>query len=92
MKFSGYKSLSSALKDFGVVYREVDFVEPVEFVVTDYFREDLTLVMREGVVNNSEFAICENLVYPVLKEVWKKYYESVFEKSIKTFEVKVHIP
>ena len=75
MKFSGYKSLAAALKDLQIVYREVDFVEPVEFVVTDYFREDLTMVMREGVVNNSEFAICENLVYPVLKEVWKKYYQ-----------------
>ena len=30
--------------------------------------------MREGVVDNSEFAICENLIYPVLKEVWKRYY------------------
>jgi hypothetical protein len=29
--------------------------------------------MREGVVNNSEFAICENLIYPILKEVWKAY-------------------
>ena len=28
---------------------------------------------REGVVDNSEFAICENLIYPVLKEVWKQY-------------------
>ncbi|MDY7015169.1 MAG: hypothetical protein SVX43_16545, partial [Cyanobacteriota bacterium] len=30
-------------------------------------------VMREGVVDNSEFAICENLIYPVLKEIWKSY-------------------
>ncbi|MFM7448768.1 MAG: hypothetical protein ACKO24_09235 [Leptolyngbyaceae cyanobacterium] len=30
--------------------------------------------MREGVVDNSEFAICENFIYPVLKEVWKHYY------------------
>nr|WP_223270055.1 hypothetical protein [Nostoc sp. 'Peltigera membranacea cyanobiont' 213] len=29
--------------------------------------------MREGIVDNSEFAICENLIYPVLKEVWKRY-------------------
>ncbi|WP_271254300.1 hypothetical protein [Pseudanabaena sp. Chao 1811] len=30
-------------------------------------------MMFEGVVDNSEFAICENLIYPVLKEVWKHY-------------------
>jgi hypothetical protein len=44
-----------------------------EFHISDYFREDLEIVMREGVVSNSEFAICENLIYPVLKEVWKRY-------------------
>ena len=30
-------------------------------------------MMQEGVVDNSESAICENLIYPVLKEVWKSY-------------------
>uniref|UniRef100_UPI0034166F12 hypothetical protein n=1 Tax=Okeania sp. SIO2F4 TaxID=2607790 RepID=UPI0034166F12 len=29
--------------------------------------------MGDGVVDNSEFAICENLIYPILKEVWKIY-------------------
>ncbi|MEY3827891.1 MAG: hypothetical protein RLZZ148_2712, partial [Cyanobacteriota bacterium] len=27
----------------------------------------------EGVVDNSEYAICENLIYPILKEVWKPH-------------------
>ena len=48
-------------------------MDEAEFSVSDYFREDLQTVMREGVVYNSEFAICENLIYPVLKEVWKRY-------------------
>ncbi len=29
--------------------------------------------MRDAVVDNSEFAICENLIYPILKEVGKSY-------------------
>ena len=29
--------------------------------------------MREGVVYSSEFAICENIIYPILKQVWKLY-------------------
>ena len=32
-------------------------------------------LMEEGVVDCSEYAICENLIYPVLKEVWKAYSE-----------------
>ncbi len=29
--------------------------------------------MRDAIVDNSEFAICENLIYLILKEVWKTY-------------------
>ncbi|WP_448563248.1 hypothetical protein [Trichothermofontia sp.] len=73
MAYSDFRSLSAILKEFEVCYEEVDFVTPLPFPVSDYFRADLSLMLREGVVDNSEFAICENLIYPVLKEVWKSY-------------------
>ncbi|PHJ67473.1 hypothetical protein VF14_05570 [Nostoc linckia z18] len=73
MAFSNYKTISEVLKEFQIIYTESDFIKESEFNIPDYFREDLAIVMREGVVDNSEFAICENLIYPVLKEVWKKY-------------------
>lgn len=73
MSFSSYKNIGEVLKQFQVIYTEANFMGEAEFQVSDYFREDLETVMREGVVNNSEFAICENLIYPVLKEVWKLY-------------------
>jgi hypothetical protein len=66
MAFSSYKTI-------GDVYTEAKFVGEASFNTSDYFREDLETVMNEGVVFNSEFAVCENLVYPVLKEVWKQY-------------------
>ncbi|MEG3858212.1 hypothetical protein [Microcoleus sp. herbarium12] len=74
MPFSAYKTVSSVLKEFQITYTESNFIVETEFQVSDYFREDLEFTMREGVVDNSEFAICENLIYPVLKEVWKRYY------------------
>ncbi|BAY79993.1 hypothetical protein NIES25_64810 (plasmid) [Nostoc linckia NIES-25] len=73
MAFSSYKTISEVLKEFLISYTESNFIKEAEFRITDYFREDLEIVMSEGVVDNSEFAICENLIYPVLKEVWKKY-------------------
>jgi hypothetical protein len=73
MACSNYKTISEVLKEFQIIYTESDFIKESEFNIPDYFREDLAIVMREGVVDNSEFAICENLIYPVLKEVWKKY-------------------
>ncbi len=74
MPFSAYKTVSSVLKEFQITYTESNFIVETEFHVSDYFREDLEFTMREGVVDNSEFAICENLIYPVIKEVWKRYY------------------
>lgn len=73
MAFSSYKSIGAVVKEFQVKYTEADFIVETEFNIPDYFREDLQIVMREGVVDNSEFAICENLIYPVLKEIWKCY-------------------
>jgi hypothetical protein len=73
MAFSNYKTIGEVLKAFQITYAEANFMSEVEFNISDYFREDLQTVMREGVVDNSEFAICENLIYPVLKEVWKSY-------------------
>jgi hypothetical protein len=73
MAFSNYKTISEVLKAFQVTYTEANFIVEVAFEVSNYFREDLELMMRDAVVDNSEFAICENLIYPVLKEVWKAY-------------------
>ncbi len=76
MAFSSYKIIGEVLKEFQVFYREANFIVETAFNISNYFREDLELVMREGVVDNSEFAICENLIYPVIKEVWKQYLKS----------------
>ncbi|WP_193196853.1 hypothetical protein [Nostoc sp. MG11] len=73
MAFSSFKTIGEVLKAFQVTYTESNFIGEVKFNIPDYFREDLELMMRDAVVDNSEFAICENLIYPVLKEVWKTY-------------------
>ncbi|MBD2695250.1 hypothetical protein [Anabaena catenula] len=73
MAFSNFKTIGEVLTIFQVTYTEDNFISDVPFNITDYFREDLELMMRDAVVDNSEFAICENLIYPVLKEVWKTY-------------------
>lgn len=73
MSFSKYKSISDVLQAFQIFYTEDNFIAPVPFEISDYFREDLAFMLRESVVDNSEYAICENLIFPVLKEIWKKY-------------------
>jgi hypothetical protein len=73
MAYSDSKSIAVVIQEFQIRYLEADFVSLVEFAVSSYFRSDLETVVREGIVDNSEFAICENLIYPILKEVWKQH-------------------
>ncbi|MEH2415609.1 hypothetical protein [Nostoc sp.] len=73
MAFSSYKTIAEVIKEFQVIYTEANFIGEAEFNLSDYFREDLEFTMREGAVDCSEFAICENLIFPVLKQVWKLY-------------------
>ena len=67
MAFSSYKDIGSVLKEFQITYTEANFMSEIEFSISDYFRDDLQTVMQDGVPNISEFSICENLIYPVLK-------------------------
>lgn len=73
MSFSQYQSLGETIKTFQIKYSECNFIEPVAFEIPSYVKEDINLLLEEGVVDNSESAICENLIYPILKEVWKQY-------------------
>ncbi|MGI2907555.1 hypothetical protein [Tolypothrix sp. VBCCA 56010] len=73
MPFSNYKSISAVLKKFQIKYVQTNFVIEKEFPVKDDFKSELDLLFTDGVIDNSESAICENLIYPVLKEVWKFY-------------------
>ena len=77
MAFSNYKSISAVLKKFQIKYVQTNFMLEVEFPVKDSFREELDLLFTDGVVDNSENAICENLIYPILKEVWKLYRDKL---------------
>jgi hypothetical protein len=73
MAFSNYKSISAVVKKFQIKYFLENFMLEVDFPVKESFQEELDLLFTDGVVDNSEDAICENLIYPILKEVWKSY-------------------
>ena len=73
MPFSAYKTIDTVVKEFQITYTQSNFIIETQFPIPDHFREDLEIVMQDGAADCSEFAICENLIYPVLKEVWKHY-------------------
>ncbi|WP_414619227.1 hypothetical protein [Calothrix sp. CCY 0018] len=73
MPYSSYKNIGTVAKEFQIQYIRDNFITETEFTISEIFRQELELVFNEGVVDNSESAICENIIYPILKEVWKVY-------------------
>jgi len=73
MPFSNYKSISAVAKEFQIKYVRDNFIVENDFPISETFRQEIDLIFNEGVFDNSEIAICENIIYPVLKEIWKAY-------------------
>lgn len=63
MAFSNYKSISAVIKKFQIKYIQANFMLEVEFPLKEFFQEELDLLFTDGVIDNSEDAICENLIY-----------------------------
>lgn len=70
MAFTNYKNIADVLRDFPLSYQEEDFVKAIELACDDRFISRLNTIVRQGIVFNSEYAICENIISPILTEVW----------------------
>ena len=77
MSFNAYKNISDVIQIFPVHYQEKDFIQELFFSINVAFRQRLELILTEGVVFNSEYAICENIISPILIEVWQSYKEQL---------------
>ena len=77
MSFNNYKSIADVIQDFPIIYQEKNFIQEISLAIENSFRQRLELVLTEGVVFNSEYAICENIISPILIEVWQYYREKL---------------
>ncbi len=77
MSFNNYKNINDVLQQFPFSYQEDNFIQEIEFNIDPYFIARLELILKEGIVFNSEYAICENIIYPILVEIWLKYKEKL---------------
>jgi hypothetical protein len=73
MAFTNYKSIADVLQKFALTYQEKDFVEGIIPNLDPSFLSRLDLLLQEGIVFNSEYAICENIISPLLTEIWRSY-------------------
>lgn len=77
MPFADYKTLGEAISALQVTERREDFVQLQAATVSDYFRTWLAQTLTDYPVSCSEWAVCENLIYPVLREVHRPYVKEL---------------
>ncbi len=52
MPFISYESIGVVAKEYHIKYVREDFVVEVEFAISDFFRQELNLILNEGVFDN----------------------------------------
>ena len=95
MAFTDFKTIADVQECFLIKYQAADFVRSNVVEVSPKLKEELTFVAQYIDTRVSEFAIRENLIFPVLREVYKKYAEQFSlwsHRFIKYDEVLVGTP
>ncbi|HVS34435.1 MAG TPA: hypothetical protein VMS17_02570 [Gemmataceae bacterium] len=73
MAFGDFKSLREVALTYQIGVAVDAFLEPTPLPGDERFQSELTWVQQNIAVRTSEASICEFLMAPVLKEVWKPY-------------------
>lgn len=77
MAFSDYKGISQVQAEFLIKYQEENFIAPQEYDIPKTFIEEFTFNQKNLDVFSSEASRCEIIIFPILREVYKKYYQKI---------------
>lgn len=77
MAFTSYKNVAAVVQAFGVKHTEEDFLEISDVELSRSFLEEFEFTRKYIHTRASEPAICENVIYPILREAYKKYADNL---------------
>ncbi len=77
MAFSDFKKISEVQEKFRIRYSANDFFEVEEAKPSEQFLQDFEFSMQHINVFSSEASRCEAVIFPILREVYKKYADSI---------------
>lgn len=75
MAFTDFKTIAEVQERYSIKYQTASFVQINVVEASPKLIEELSFVEQYIDTRVSEFAIRENLIFPVLREVYKKYAE-----------------
>ena len=83
--FSSFKTLEDALNHFQIFYETQTIIADTFFLkVPTILVEEIEFTVTETAYNVSEAAICEAIIYPILKSLWRNFKETLFLWSHKS--------
>ena len=88
MAFSDFKNISQVQKEFSIRYEEENFIQPEEVEIASSFKEEFEFSLENIDVYTSEAARTEAIIFPILREIYKRYHDEYslwIQKSITVF-------
>ena len=76
MAFTDFKSIAQVQETFDIKYSEADYIQyTADIEPSAAFLEEFTFSREHIDVFASETSRCENVIYPVLRDVYKRYVD-----------------
>ena len=75
MAFSDYKTIAQVQEEYNIRYLEEEFIEITNLKPSDYFINEFKFSENNMDIFTSESSRCENIIYPVLREVYKTFVD-----------------
>ena len=73
MAFSTHKEIGDVLLEHQIRFEQAPFVFGVRITAPATLVDELAFTMSDVDYRASEYAVCESLIYPALRAVWKPY-------------------
>jgi hypothetical protein len=87
MAASKFKTLEEVLRHYQIKSQKVKFKEVPNVSASQGLRDDINFALEFVPYKVSEMAICENLIYPLLKAAWQPYVNSFTLWSHRSIEM-----
>lgn len=75
MAFTDFKSIAQVQQEYNIKYSEESFISYLDLKPSDYFRQEFEFSLKNIDVFTSEASRCENVIYPILREVYKSFVD-----------------
>ena len=76
MAFTDFKSIAQVQETFDIKYSEADYIQyTADIEPSSAFLEEFTFSREHIDVFASETSRCENVIYPILRDVYKRYVD-----------------